>query len=331
MPQNFGTLPDGTAVTLYTISNGEITAKVADLGATLVSLTVPDRHGNIDDVVLGFDDCMGYYKSFAFFGAIVGRNANRIRGGQFTLNGETIRLTPFERGNNLHSGLDFFHRRMWQVESHTGHSITLRLDSPQGDQGFPGNARIWVSYTLNNNALAIQYRMVSDRDTVCNMTNHSYFNLAGHHLPELAMNQILQMDATHYTPSDRYLIPFGELVSVEGTAMDFRTPKPLNTHLSLFFKGYDHNFEVKGTPCATLYDAHSGRRMEVSTDCPGLQLYTANGTKAIGKGGIRYGNHCGVCLETQFYPDSVNHPQWPQPFIRANVPYESQTTFRFSW
>lgn len=331
MTQHFGTLPDGTAVTLYTISDGKITAKISDLGGTLVSLMVPDIQGNIDDVVLGFDDGMGYYKSFAFFGAIIGRNSNRIRCGKFTLNGETIRLSPFERGNNLHSGLDFFHRRIWQVEQHEANAVILRLDSPHGDQGFPGNAQIRVSYTLADNALTIGYHMLSDRDTVCNMTNHTYFNLAGHHRPELAMKQILQMDATHYTPSDRHLIPFGELMPVEGTAMDFRHAKALDTSLSQFFRGYDHNFQVKGHPCAVLHDPYSGRTMSVCTDCPGLQLYTANNTKAIGKGGVHYGNHCGVCLETQFYPDSVNHPEWPQPFIKASVPFESQTTFRFDW
>ena len=331
MIHHFGALPDGTAVSLYTISDGELTAKVTDLGATLVSLLVPDKHGNTDDVVLGFDDCTEYYKSFGFFGAVIGRNANRIRGGKFTLNGENVQLKPFAWGHNLHSGLDFFHRRMWQVSHHSENTITFLLDSPYGDQGFPGNARIGVTYSVSDHALSIQYRMVSDRDTVCNMTNHSYFNLAGHHRPELAMKQILQMDAQRYTPADRHMIPFGELVSVEGTALDFRKPKALDTNLSLFFKGYDHNYEVKGDPCAVLYDPYSGRRMEVSTDCPGLQLYTANGTKALGKGGIHYGNHCGVCLETQFYPDSVNHPEWKQPFIKAGTPYKSETVYQFSW
>ena len=336
--QEFGTLPSGERISLYTISCGALTATVTDLGATLVSLLVPDRNGQQADVVLGCDDAMSYYMSFALLGATVGRNANRIKNGRFSLGGEVVQLNTFERGNNLHSGFDFFHRRLWQVERQSQDSITFRLDSPHGDQGFPGNAVIQETYSLlPPSSLKIRYDMVSDRDTVFNMTNHSYFNLAGHDQPHRAMEQILMMPSERFTPCDRAGIPTGEVRHVEGTPMDFRTPKPLNQDLDADYdalklqRGYDHNFEVSGDLCAVLRDPLSGRTMSVTTDCPGVQLYTANGTNAVGKGGIQYGSRCGVCLETQFYPDSVNHPEWKQPFIPAHVPCHSETIFTFRW
>lgn len=338
MVENFGLLPTGEQVSLYTISCGPVTVRVTDLGATLVSLTVPDSLGNHSDVVLGYDSAMGYYTGFAFLGATVGRNANRIKNASFSLNSQLIQLRPFERGNNLHSGFDFFHRRIWKVEWRDKSSITFRLDSPNGDQGFPGNATIRVRYSLEYpSSLRITYYAVSDTDTVFNMTNHTYFNLAGHDRPDRAMDQILMMPARHFTPTDPGLIPTGETQSVDGTPMDFRRPKPLKQDIDADYEplhlagGYDHNFEVFCAPCAILSDPHSGRTMAVTTDCPGLQLYTANGTNETGKGGIHYSKRSGVCLETQFYPDSVNHPQWKQPFTKANTPYHSETLFQFSW
>ena len=336
--ENFGVLPSGEQVSLYTISCGPVTAKVSDLGATLVSLLVPDSRGELADVVLGYDDAMGYYTGSAFLGATVGRNANRVKNACFPLNGQLIRLTPFERSNNLHSGMDFFHRRLWKTELRSDNSITFRLNSPSGDQGFPGSAVIRVTYTLEYpSSLRITYNALSDTDTVFNLTNHSYFNLAGHDHPEKAMEQTLMMPARYFTPSDRCFIPTGEVRSVAGTPMDFRSPKPLNRDIGMDYEslrlqgGFDHNFEVFCAPCAVLMDPHSGRAMAVTTDCPGLQLYTANGTNENGKGGIHYGKRSGVCLETQFYPDSVNHPEWKQPFTKANTPYNSETVYRFSW
>lgn len=338
MKKDFGILPDRQAVSLYTITNGPLTATVTDLGATLVSLLVPDKDGTIADVVLGFDDAQGYLKSWAFLGTVIGRNANRIKNACFPLNGQLIRLTPFDRTNNLHSGIHFWCKRLWEVVRHEESSITFRLYSPDGNQGFPGNAEVLVTYTLEYPAsLKISYHALSDKDTVFNLTNHSYFNLAGHDAPEKAMAQTLMMPARHFTPCDKYSIPTGELKSVEGTPMDFRIPKPLERDIdsrSEYLKhqhGYDHNFEVFCNPCAILSDPGSGRTMAVITDCPGIQLYSANGFRAVGKGGIRYGKRSAVCLETQFYPDSVNHPEWRQPFTPAGVPYESETIYRFSW
>ena len=332
MAENFGILQTGEQILLYTISCGELTAAVTNFGATLVRLMVPDRNGEIADVVLGYDDGPQYARGGAYFGATVGRNANRIKNACFVLDNKTWSLTPNEGKNNLHSGPRSFAHRLWQAETVSENSITFRLDSPHGDQGFPGKATIRVTYTLEpTSSLRISYDAVSDRDTVFNMTNHSYFNLAGHDHPELAMDQTLMMPARHFTPCDWRNIPTGELKNVEGTPMDFRIPKPLAQDMHKLFLGYDHNFEVFCAPCAVLSDPHSGRTMSVTTDCPGVQLYTANVTREMGKNDIRYGKRSGVCLETQFYPDSVHHPEWKQPFVNANTPYHSETTYQFSW
>ena len=337
MTEPFGQLPTGENATLCTLHLGQLTAKVTDFGATLVSLLVPDRDGNTADVVLGYDDVTGYYNGWAFLGATVGRNANRIKGGHFKLNRKTVRLMPFERGNNLHSGFHFFHRRMWQVESHNDASITFRLDSPHKDQGFPGNAVIRVSYILEHPAtLRITYDAISDADTVFNFTNHSYFNLAGHDHPEKAMDQLLMMPARFFLPCDQKGIPTGQLRSVEGTPMDFRRSKALRQDIDedyeplQFQHGYDHCYEVFCDPCAVLQDPESGRTMTVITDCPGVQVYTGGAPKAVGKGGASYGSRSAVCLETQFFPDAVNHPEWKQPFTKANTPYHSETRYQFS-
>ena len=332
MSKNFGNLPTGKNALLYTISCGELTASITNYGASLVRLLVPDRNGVTADVVLGYDSADGYAKGGAYLGATVGRNANRIKNACFVLDNKTWSLQPNMGRHSLHSGPDSFHRRLWQTERVSESSVTFRLDSPHGDQGFPGNAVIRVSYTLEYpSSLKISYDALCDRDTVFNMTNHSYFNLAGHDRPELAMDQILMMPARHYTPCDWWNIPTGQLKSVEGTPLDFRTPKPLGRDIRKLFGGYDHNFEVFCAPCAVLSDPHSGRTMSVTTDCPGVQLYTANGTRELGKGGIRYGKHSGVCLETQFYPDAVHHPEWKQPFVNAGIPYHSETVYQFSW
>lgn len=335
MREIFGTLPNGQTAHIYTISNGALRARITDLGATLVSLFVPDRHGNCEDVVLGFDAPDGYLRSSAYLGATVGRNANRVRNACFVHNGTTWVMPANEAPNSLHSGPDGYERRLWQVESHTENALALCLRSPHGDQGFPGNATIRVCYRMEADGLRILYDAVSDRDTVFNFTNHSYFNLAGHDKPEKAMDQVLMMPARFFCPDDAQNIPTGELRDVAGTPMDFRTPKPLSQDIHADYeplhlqKGYDHNFEVFCTPCAILTDPYSGRSMAVITDRPGVQLYTANFTDEIGKQGIHYPQRSGVCLETQYYPDSVNHPEWPQPFCKAGKKYHSETKYRF--
>ena len=338
MEKIFGCLPTGQTVSLYTISCGGVTAEVTDLGATLVTLLVPDRSGAAEDVVLGYDDAQGYLSGTSFLGATVGRNANRIAGAAFTIGDRRVALAANENGNNLHSGPDCFHTRLWTVEQHTGYSVVFSLLSPDGDQGFPGNAFIRVTYRLDNSGgLHIVYDALCDQDTVFNLTNHSYFNLAGHRYPDAAMTQTLSIPGRFFCPDDAANIPTGELRSVAGTPMDFRVPKAIGQDIQADYEplklqgGYDHNWEVFCNPCATLTDPASGRTMAVYTDCPGIQFYAGNFLEEQGKGGVHYGSRSGVALETQFYPDALHHSQWPQPITRAGQPYHSETVYRFSW
>lgn len=337
MKEFFGKTPNGDSAYLYTISCGNLKAVLSDFGATLVRLFVPDSQGQIADVVLGFDSPAEYAASGTYFGATVGRNANRIGGASIVLDNKTYSLSANDGENNLHSGPDGYSYRLWNVEKHTENAIVFSLHSPHLDQGFPGNADIAVTYTLEADGLKITYDAVSDRDTLFNMTNHSYFNLRGHNHPESAMEQVLCMPARFFNPADSASIPTGVCQDVEGTPMDFRTPKPLGRDIGADFeplhlqKGYDHNFEVFCNPCATLSDPVSGRSVAVYTDCPGIQLYSGNYTDETGKGGQVYPARSAVCLETQFYPDAIHNPQWPQPITPAGQKYHSETKYSFSW
>ena len=337
MKRDYGKLPGGSSATVYTLENGALKAEVMDYGATLVSLWVPGRDGGAD-IVLGYDRAWDYAVNNSNLGATVGRNANRVGGASFLLNGQRVQLAANDNDvNNLHSGPDIYNHRMWQVEQVTKNSITLYQFSPHGDQGYPGNAHIRVTYTLTETAIRIAYEAVSDQDTVFNMTNHSYFNLAGHNKPELAMSQQLQLNAHRFTPADALSIPTGETRAVEGTPMDFRTPKAIGRDIAedydalILQKGYDHNFVIAGQPCAVLWEASSGRSMEVYTDRPGLQFYSGNYLDKIGKGGTHYPWRGAVCLETQYFPDAVNKPQWQQPFVKAGEVSRSVTEYRFKW
>ncbi len=339
MKKPFGAPVDGRQAMLYCLSGGGLTAEISNLGATVVKLFVPDATGAMTDVVLGFDDPKDYIASTTFFGSVVGRNANRVGNATLKLGDLTVKMGANDNGiHNLHSGPDYFKNRIWNVEEHKKNTITLSLESPHGDQGFPGNAKISVRYTLENNALCIAYDAVCDQDTVFNLTNHSYFNLAGHRHPEKAMSQTLCMPARHFTPDDELSIPTGELRDVTGTPFDFRTPKAIGTDLDKDYDalklqgGYDHNFEVYTNPCAVLRDPESGRTMSVETDCCGIQFYSGNFLVGeTGKDGVSYCYRGGICLETQFYPDAVNKPQWKQPVVKAGVPYHSQTKYIFGY
>ena len=338
MKKSFGTLPCGRETFLYTISCGGITAGITDFGAALVSVNVPDKNGNVDDVVLGYDNCLGYLQDTSFLGSTVGRSANRIKGSSFVLGGKTYRMTPNENENNLHSGPNYYHTRMWEVKEHTEQSITLALTSPDGDQGFPGKALIRVTYSLDGQGgLHIVYDGICDKDTIFNLTNHSYFNLAGHSKTDKAMDQILSIPARVFTVADDQSVPIGEVRSVVGTPMDFRNPKAIGRDIGEDYEplhlqgGYDHNFEVFCNPCAQLADKESGRLMAVYTDLPGIQFYAGNFLKETGKGGTVYGKRSGVALETQFWPDSANHPEWVQPFTKAGERWHSETIYRFTW
>lgn len=339
MKKPFGILPDGQQAQLYEITFENLTAWITDFGATLVQLYVPDSKGNLADVVLGYDNAVEYHNRAGFFGATVGRNANRIAKGSFQIGDKRVKMPINDHSNNLHSGPDSYANRLWKVEKHTKNSIRFSLQSPDGDQGMPGNAQIHVTYTLEYpGALRLTYDAISDKDTVFNLTNHTYFNMAGHDHPEKAMDQVLMLTSRFYNPDDAEAIPTGELKPVDGTPMDFRTPKPIGRDINEQYRclqlqgGYDHNFEVYTTPFATLTDPESGRSMSVSTDRPGVQFYSGNFLDQVpGKNGVVYCYRGGVALETQFYPDSVNHPEWPQPFYKAGEHYHSETVYSFNW
>ena len=337
MKKSFGHLPSGAEVFLYTISCGGITATVSDLGATLVHVLVPDADGIVADVALGYDDPAGYLNGTCFLGAVVGRSANRIKGSEFTIGGRTYAMTPNENGNNLHSGPDFYHTRVWEVAEESDTAVKFHLSSPDGDQGFPGNASIDVTYQLDAaGGLHIVYDAVCDKDTIFNLTNHSYFNLAGHDHTGAAMDQLLMLPARVFSVADDESVPTGEMRSVEGTPMDFRSPKPIGQDIGADYEplnlqgGYDHNFEVFCNPCAVLSDPVSGRTMAVYTDLPGIQFYAGNFLNETGKGGTVYGKRTGIALETQYYPDSIHHPEWAQPVTKAGETYHTETVYRFS-
>lgn len=336
MKKPFGQLPDGSQVYLYTITDGRIRAAVTDLGATLVNLWVPDKAGSVADVVLGFSDAMGYHtRSNGDFGTI-GRNANRIRGAEFRIGDKLVKLAANDNGNSLHSKPDGWDQRLWTATSHTRESVTFSLNSPDGDQGFPGNARVQVTFRVAAATLSINYEAVSDAPTLFNMTNHTHFNLAGHHQPQLAQAQQLTIPGGIFTPADAMSIPTGEERSAAGTPMDFRTPKPIGQDIDADYeplklqRGYDHNYVAAQPVCAVLEDLRSGRKMTMSTTAPGIHFYCGNYTEnLLGKEGIVYGMRSGVCLEPQFFPDAVHNPQWAQPIFKAGEPYRMETTFTF--
>lgn len=344
--ESFGSMPDGKTVYRYTLKNRNgVTAGFLDLGAIWHSMLVPDRDGNFADVVLGYDSVDCYLKSEAHLGEIVGRNANRIGGGQFELNGQTYELTVNNGPNNLHSGNDYYRNRIWDArvtEDGEDISICFTLNSPDGDQGFPGNFRVSVTYILTgSDELHIRYCGVSDADTIMNMTNHAYFNLAGHNTGE-AMGQKVRIFADSFTPADQVSIPFGTILPVKGTPMDFTEMKAIGRDIEndyeqlVFGSGFDHNWvirrEAEGLSLAAkAWDEASGRAMETWTDLPGVQFYTANylDSSLPGKEGAVYGRRHGYCFETQYYPDAIHKPQFPSPVIRAGQEKRTETIYKF--
>ncbi len=343
----YGTMPDGQTVDCYTLTNTNGTsASFLTLGALWITMLVKDKEGNFKDVVLGYDTLENNLKNPPHLGAPIGRNANRIGGAKFTLNGKTYELFKNSLGiNNLHSAPDLYHNRVWDaVEEETalGSRVTFSLFSPDGDQGYPGNADISITYTLTeDDSLMIRYRMTADADTIANFTNHSYFNLAGHDCKDI-LDQELWIDADYYTPADAGSIPTGVLDPVAGTAMDFTSLKPIGQDIDSDFpavvqgKGFDHNWVLNHPAgelslCAKAVDHKSGRVMEVYTDLPGMQFYTANGLKGDvpGKDGAVYGPRQAYCFETQHFPDAVNKPQFPSPVLKAGEEYDTTTVYKF--
>lgn len=345
--EQIGKLDSGEEVIRYTLTNEHgVSASFLNLGGIWQTMVVPDKNGNFADVVLGFDTIEKWLVNPGHCGEIVGRNANRIGGASFTINGKTYELAKnSSERDNLHSGLDFYRTRIWDAEvseEELGTKLSLHLESPDGDQGFPGNAHVTVSYTLTaDDSLKIDYHLVADADTVANFTNHAYFNLAGHQSGNTE-KQLVWIDADTYTIADAGSIPTGELVPVKGTPMDFTVMKPIGRDIDADYPafeytgGYDHNW-VLNHPAGELslsakaMDEESGRVMEVYTDLPGVQFYTANSMtpSVTGKDGVQYGPRSGYCFETQYFPDAINKPQFPSPLLKAGEEYKTTTIYKF--
>ncbi len=343
----FGKLPTGEEVQLYTLANKSgMEARIMNYGGILVSLKVPDRQGQLGDVVLGFDGLDRYVKENPYFGALIGRYGNRIAGGKFELEGKTYTLAQNNGPNHLHGGLKGFDKKLWSAESADspdGPQLILRCVSPDGEEGYPGELRVRVTYTLtDDNALRIDYEATTDKTTIVNLTNHSYFNLKDAGATPI-LDHVLMIDADRFTPVDETLIPTGELRPVEGTPFDFRQPTPIGARIDAddpqlrFAGGYDHNFVLNRTGegltlAARVYEPATGRVMEVLTTEPGIQFYTGNfldGT-LTGKSGVVYQKRSALCLETQHFPDSPNHPQFPSTVLKPGETYRSTTVYKFS-
>jgi aldose 1-epimerase len=338
----FGKMPDGRSVEVFTLTNANgVEVRAITYGGIITSLRVPDRQGTSGDVVLGFDGLEPYLKGHPFFGAIVGRYGNRIAGGQFTLDGRTYKLATNNGPNHLHGGNVGFDKAVWAAEPlASGVGVAFSHTSPDGDEGYPGTLKVRVTYTLTDrNELAVEYRATTDKPTPVNLTQHSYFNLAG---SGDILGHELRIDANRFTPVDDTLIPTGELAPVDGTPFDFRTPTLVGARIDgsdtqlKYGRGYDHNFVLNGSagvlrPVVRLVEPKSGRTLDVATTEPGLQFYTGNfldGTLK-GKGGQVYNRRAGLCLETQHYPDSPNKPSFPSAIVRPGKDYHSRTVFRF--
>ena len=337
----FGALQDGSKVEIFTLKNihGAI-AKVITYGATLTELWMPDRAGKMGDVVLGFDNLQGYEGKHPWFGATVGRVANRIAKGRFTLDGKEYSLEINNPPNSLHSGSHDLSRVVWKAEPlHERDSAGVRFTylSPDGDEGFPGNVSLSVTYRLtNDDQLKLEYSATTDKTTPVNLTNHSYFNLGGRND---ILGETLYLSAESYTPVDGTLIPTGQIVPVKGTPLDFTHATPIGARIAEMKGdpgGYDHNL-VLGDPgkfklAARVIDPDSGRQMEVWTTEPGVQFYSGNFLDETirGKRGVAYAKHSALCLETQHYPDSVNHPNFPSIILRPGETYRTETSYKFS-
>lgn len=341
----FGTTPEGEEIEIYTLlTSGGMLAKVMTYGATLTELHVPDRNGALADVVLGFHDLDGYLKGRSYFGCTTGRVANRIAGGKFTLGGKEYTLATNNPPNHLHGGDRGLDKRIWKAritETEGDPAVEFTYLSPDGEEGYPGNLSVTVVYTLTaENGLRIDYTATTDKATPVNLTNHSYFNLSGAGNGTILDHELTLM-ADQYTPVDDTLIPVGEIRPVGGSVMDFTKPVAIGARIDEVPGappgGYDHNYVLNSqdrslAPCARVHDPHSGRVMEVSTTEPGVQFYSGNfldGT-VTGKGGKVYEQRFGFCLETQHYPDSVNHPNFPSTILEPGDTYRQTTVYKFT-
>jgi aldose 1-epimerase len=336
----FGRLPDGTPVDIYTLTNKNgLEARLMTYGATLVSLKLPDRNDVFADCVLGYDTLDGYLKNSPYFGATVGRYGNRIAQGRFTIDGVVYKLATNNGPNHLHGGIKGFDKVVWAAESFSEASavgVKFAHLSKDSEEGYPGNLAVSVVYVLtNDDELRIEYEATTDKATPVNLTHHSYFNFAGGKRDILGHELMLAAD--RYTPVDAGLIPTGELRAVQGTAMDFRAPQAIGSRIGRVEGGYDHNFVLSSGDktmalAARVVEPESGRVMEIFTTEPGIQFYSGNfldGT-ITGKGGQTYGKHWGFCLETQHFPDSPNHANFPSTTLRPGQMYRTGTVHKFS-
>ena len=344
MREPFGKMPDGRAVERFTLTNANgVELKAISYGGIITSLRVPDRNGRLDDIVLGFDNLESYLKDDPFFGAIIGRYGNRIAKGAFTLDGQTYKLATNNGPNHLHGGNKGFDKVLWTAEPVAGrNAIAFSRTSPDGEEGYPGNLRVQVTYTLTDaNELIVDYRATTDKATPVNLTQHSYFNLAGQASGDILGHQLM-LNADRYTPVDDTLIPTGELAPVAGTPFDFRKPTAIGARIDQADaqlkngKGYDHNWVLNRTGsgrqlAARVVEPKTGRTMEIATTEPGIQFYSGNfldGT-LTGKAGAVYKHRTGFCLETQHYPDSPNQPKFPSTTLRPGSEYRTSTVFTF--
>ena len=345
--QSFGKTATGEQVDLYSLTNKKgMEVSITNFGATVVTLRVPDRDGKPADVVLGYDTLEGYQNGKSYFGATVGRYANRIAGGKFSIDGKTYTLPKNDGPNTLHGGIVGLNKKVWKARELSSNDSTLEMAylSPDGEEGFPGNLSVKVVFTLpaDRNELKIEYTASTDRDTVLNLTNHSYFNLAGEGSGDI-LDHVLTLHAKQFTPVDKTLIPTGERRDVGGTPLDFNSPTVIGKRINNDYeqlvvgKGYDHNWVLATgsgktlTIAAQAYDPKSGRTLEVATSQPGVQFYSGNFLDGSqGKGGKRYPVRSAFCLETQHFPDSPNHPNFPSTLLKPGAVFHSETVFRFS-
>ena len=343
----FGKTEDGTAIDLYTLTNANgMTVKITNYGGIVTSIVVPDKNGNWGDVVLGYDNLEGYLKNNPYFGCIIGRYGNRIARGQFTLNGKSYTLATNNEPNHLHGGIKGFDKVVWQAKEIKGEDtvgLELTYLSKDGEEGYPGNLSVKVVYTLtNDNALRIDYQATTDQPTIVNLTNHSYFNLKDAGASPI-LDHELMLEADYFSPVNETLIPTGEFRAVVGTPFDFKNPTKIGARIGTdddqikFGLGYDHNFVLNGkagelTMAGKLIESTTGRVMEIWTTEPGIQFYSGNfldGT-ITGKNGTVYQYRHGLCLETQHYPDSPNHPNFPSTVLNPGEKYQTTTIYKFS-
>ena len=333
---------EGQEATLYTLENSKgMKAEVTNYGAILVNLFVPDANGNVEDVVLGYDDLTGYLKNPSFFGATIGPNANRIADAKFTIDGVEYHVDVNDGKNNLHSHIkDGYHKKLWDVEEGEN-SVTFTISDEDGYMGFPGNKTFSVTYSLDEeNGLTLHYHGKSDKKTIMNPTNHTYFNLDGHKSGSIEGHSLM-MNAACYTPVVKGAIPTGEIANVKGTPMDFTELKEIGKEINEKIEqlrltmGYDHNWVIDDwngelKHIATVVAPVSGRKMHTYTTLPGVQFYAGNCiTPEPGKDGASYGRRCGLCLETQFFPNAINTPEFPPCVFGEDTEYDSVTVYRF--